>query len=125
MTDGVGLWDLTSGRPLTFLPIGHVPTVLFEPSGALLTGGASLLRFSIQADSAAPEVLRIGKAQKLPFPGNNGAIASSRDGRVVAQAQPFQDGGLVRHPDLPEPPIKLSPHEDVRYIDVSPDGRLV
>ncbi len=70
-------------------------------------------------------MLRIGKAQKLLFPGNNGAIASSRDGRVVAQAQPVQDGGLVGHPDLPEPPIRLSPHEDVRSIDVSPDGRLV
>jgi serine/threonine protein kinase/WD40 repeat protein len=126
MNDGVGLWDLTSGRPLTFLPIGSVPSIMFEPSGALLTSGASMLRFSIQAHSAAPEVLRIGKAQKLPFPGNNtGAIASSRDGGVVAQAQPFQDGALVGHPDLPEPPIKLSPHKDVRYIDVSPDGRLV
>lgn len=126
MRDGVGLWDLARGNPLTFLPLGRTWAVLFEPSGALLTNSPSgLLRFSIEADSTVPEVLRIGKAQKLPFPGNNGAIARSGDGRVMAQAQPFQGGALVWNPDLPEPPIKLSPHEDVRYIDVSPDGRLV
>jgi WD40 repeat protein len=123
MTDGVALWDLTSGRPLTLLPIRNATSILFEPSGALLTNGASLLRFPIQGDSAVPELLRIGKPQKLSLPGNNRAIASSGDGRLVAVAEPW--GGLVGHPDLPELPIRLSSHEDVRHIDVSPDGRLV
>ncbi len=124
MADGVALWDLTSGSPLTFLRLGH-SVVLFEPtSGALLTNGqAGLLRWPIQIDSAAPELLRIGPPQKLPLPGSWDQIAGSRDGRVLASAQRW--GGLVWNQDLPGPPIALSPHEDTRFINVSPEGRWV
>jgi WD40 repeat protein len=42
---------------------------------------------------------------------------------VLASAQ--GDGGLVLHADRPDQPVPLRPHEDARFIAVSPDGRLV
>jgi eukaryotic-like serine/threonine-protein kinase len=122
MLDGVGLWDLTTGNSLTFLPLMGNSGVLFEPSGALLTfGPAGVLRWPIAEDTAAPGLARIGPPQKLPLPWSGNEITSSRDGRVLASAQSW--GGLVWHQDLPGPLIWLSLHEDTRSIHVSPDGR--
>jgi hypothetical protein len=46
MHEGVGLWDLRTGKPLTFVPLSDVGPILFEPSGALLTyGPAGLFRW--------------------------------------------------------------------------------
>jgi WD40 repeat protein/serine/threonine protein kinase len=133
MTDGVGLWDLNSGKPLPFLPIGFTRYLLFEESGALVTNGSGgLLRFPIervadrrvtdQGDPAAPRSLRIGIAQKLPLPGSALQIASSRDGRVLASAQGW--GGLVWCQGVAGAPLRL-PHEDTNVIAVSPNGRWV
>jgi serine/threonine protein kinase/WD40 repeat protein len=124
MTDGVGLWDVATGDPLTFLPFTGNTGALFEPSGALLTfGRAGVLRWPIAGDSAAPGLVRIGPPQELPLPGSDNQIACSRDGWVLASAQYW--GGLVWHQDLPGPPIRLPPHEDTRFISVSPDNRWV
>jgi len=125
MLDGVGLWDLTSGRELPFLQLPGMNLALFEPSGALLTNGpASLLRWPVQAEPATPPLLRIGPPLKLSLPGSQNVLACSRDGSVIASPQLFQ-GGLVLHLDRPERPVRLTDHEDVRYIAVSPDGRWV
>ena len=41
MHDGVGLWDLPSGKELAFLDSPGTNFVLFEPSGSLLTNGSA------------------------------------------------------------------------------------
>jgi WD40 repeat protein len=42
MPDGVGMWDLTSGRELAFLELPGINWPLFvQPSGALLTNGSA------------------------------------------------------------------------------------
>ncbi len=124
MTDGVGLWNAASGTALDSLPLGHTFYVLFEPSGALLTNtAAGLLRWPVQADPAASELVRIGPPQKLPPPPTVANMACSQDGRVLAITQ--GDGGLVLHNDRPNQLVRLRPHYDVRRIAVSPDGRLV
>jgi eukaryotic-like serine/threonine-protein kinase len=123
MNDGVGLWDLAGGRPLAFLPIGFTRYPLFEAPGALLTNGpGGLLRFPLRADPASPGSVRVGAAQKLPVPGNDRQLATSRDGRVLASARGW--GGLVWRQDVAGPPLRLA-HEDTCYIAVSPDGRWV
>jgi WD40 repeat protein len=123
--DGLGLWHLTSGAPLVFIPSPGHRHVVFEPSGALVTNGPSeLLRWPIREDPAAPDLLRIGPPQTLPLPGSWMQIANSRDGRVLASGQ-GDGGGLVWRQSLPGPPLPLLPHEDVRSIGVSPDGRWV
>ena len=124
MSDGVGLWNLATGEPLTFLPTGTHYAVRFDPCGALLTSGNSgLVRWPIVVDPAAPGRLRIGPPEQLPLSGPSHRFGTSRDGRVVAKA--MRPGGLVWHQDRPGPPVALGPHEDNRYIDVSPDGRWV
>ncbi len=124
MHEGVGLWDLASGRELAFLQLPGMNMALFEPLGGLLTNGvAGLLRWPVQADPATPALLRIGPPLKLSLPGSQTIPACSRDGRVVASPQ--IQGGLVLHLDRPERPVGLTDHEDVRYIAVSPDGRWV
>ncbi len=122
MTDGVGLWDLPSGNPLAFFPERGMVIECAGSHALLSNGPAGLLRWPIQND-AATGVVRIGPPRNLPLPGNDCWIAARRDGRVVASAQRW--GGLVWHQDRPGKPIPLSPHEDTRYIAVSPDGRWV
>ena len=66
MWDGVGLWDLASGKELAFLQSPGSNYVLFEASGSLLTNGsAGLLRWPVQADAASPGLLRIGPPQVI------------------------------------------------------------
>jgi serine/threonine protein kinase/WD40 repeat protein len=126
MADGLGFWDRRTGAPLDFvrLPSG-LGNVVFEASGALLTDGSgSPCRWPVRPDPAVPELLRIGPPQRLPLPGTVGIqLACSPDGRVVACCQP--GGALVWHRDRPGNLVSLSPHEDARYISVSPDGRWV
>ena len=50
-------------------------------------------------------------------------MALSRDGRVVGVA--LGQGASVIHLDRPDQPISLGPHQDVRFVSVSPDGQFV
>jgi eukaryotic-like serine/threonine-protein kinase len=124
MADGIGLWDLHTGNELGFLDSPGTNYVLFEPSGALLTNGsAGLLRWPVQADTASPGLLRIGRSHKLSVPGPICHLARSADGRVIAVSQ--YQGGRVLHADRPDQPVVIGPHGDARYVAVSPDGRWV
>jgi WD40 repeat protein len=125
MQNGVGLWDLTSGKELAFFELPGSNFVLFAPSGALLTNGSAGLRRwpVVKAEPATQGLLRIGPPQKLSVPGPICHVAGSRDGRVIAISQ-FQ-GGRVLHADRPDQPVPLGPHDDARYVAVSPDGQLV
>jgi tetratricopeptide (TPR) repeat protein len=124
MYGGVGLWDLTSGKELPFLKLPGINLVLFEPTGSLLTNGtAGLLRWPVQSEPASAGLLRIGPPHKLSVPGTTLQIACSRDGKLLVSAQ-FQ-GALVLHADRPDQPVRLGPHDDARYVAVSPDRRWV
>jgi serine/threonine protein kinase/WD40 repeat protein len=124
MQDGVGLWELPGGRPLTFLSLGGNHGVgSFESSGALLSyGRTGQLRWPIEA-VGPPGTLRIGPPRPLPFPASPGPVATSRDGRVMASAQSW--GALVWHADKGDRLIRLAPQHDVRWVAVSPNGRWV
>jgi eukaryotic-like serine/threonine-protein kinase len=124
--EGVGLWDLATGKEFEFLKSSGSTAVLFEPSpsGALLTNGsAGLLRWPAKVEPDSPGVLRIGPPRKLSIPGPIVNVAASRDGRVIAVAQ-FR-GGRVLHLDRPGQLVVLGPHDDARGVAVSPDGRWV
>jgi serine/threonine protein kinase/WD40 repeat protein len=124
MSDGIALWDFPNGKQLDFLHTGTtMRSVRFEPSGALLaTGFTGLMRWSIEIKGSEPGVVRIGPMERLSLPVRSESMGMSRDGQVIAQA--VQWGGLVLHRNSPDPPLRL-PHDDTRYIDVSPDGRWV
>jgi serine/threonine protein kinase/WD40 repeat protein len=123
MPDGVALWNLPNGKPLTFLPAGHFKGVRFEPSGAVIgCGGAGLVRWSIDVQATTPATVRVGPPEKLALSESASEMGASRDGHVVAQARGW--GGMVWDRRSSRTPLRL-PHRDTRYIDVSPDGRWV
>ena len=95
MADGVGLWDLANGRPLTFLPTrGFASSVEFEPSGALVAcGEMGLVRWKIDIDATDSKTIHIGPQQQLLNSPGAKAMGMSHDGRIVAQAMGW--GGLV------------------------------
>jgi serine/threonine protein kinase/WD40 repeat protein len=124
MRDGFGLWDVASGKPLTFLPTGTTYCVRFERSGALLASGPTgLVRWSVQAVDATPEKLQIGPPEQLPVPGPGLDFSMSHDGRTIAKAN--LGYAWLWHQDRLAAPIVLGPHDDVRSVAVSPDGRRV
>src|SRR5262249_22454858 len=118
LRDGVGLWDLASGAEVGFLPADLTECVAFDASGALWTNGDSGVRRWPVADDPASEGVRIGPPERLLARSSRNQIACSRDGRVVAVA--WGNGGVVLHRDRPGQGVPLRPHDDVRYISVSP-----
>jgi eukaryotic-like serine/threonine-protein kinase len=132
MTDGFGLWDLGSGSELAFIPSGDRDnSVLFEPSGALLTlSTTGLSRWPAAKELNAAGELSIGPSEPLPLPRGHD-LGQSRDGRVIvtcdraAGAQQVYAGGWILHADRPKQPIRLDAGADIAWITVSPDGRWV
>jgi serine/threonine protein kinase/WD40 repeat protein/tetratricopeptide (TPR) repeat protein len=127
MDNGFGLWDLATGAHLAVVSGYDKPPVLFEPSGALLSNRPDgLWRWPVQRVgriSNPSHSLRLGPPERVPLPGSPHGIAASADGRVLASAQ--GGGALVLHADQLERPVRLGPHEDTRYVAVSPNGRWV
>jgi WD40 repeat protein len=118
---GVSFRDLAQCKELAFAPVGDTRSVVFESSNALLTGGATgLFHWPVRENVGVPGLLRIGPPTRLlPFWGEEFACSSDR--RVITTPQ--GSGGLVLDRDHPDQPIPLTPHTDVRYAAVSPDGR--
>ncbi len=132
--EGIALLDVARGEEIALLPLrGNCPLV-FEPSGELLTTGASgLLSWPVRFDSVSgrrsygpPKALTVRM-----LPGGHGA---SSDGRVLAISC-GQSAALVLHRERLTGPIvkdshdprlvRLEPQEDVRRCAVSPDGAWV
>ena len=115
---GVSLWDLGRRKQIAFVGTGNTRSAIFESSNALLTGGpAGLFRWPVK--ETAPRRLQIGPPARL-LPCRGELIGSSSDGRVISSPQ--GTGALVLETDHPDRPIALTPHDDVRYTAVSPNG---
>src|SRR5262249_49177978 len=124
MADGPRIWDLTSGRQIAWLPIGHTNCVWFEPSGALLTSNQEALwRWPVSAAMTNGSPPRIGPPQRLPVPSIGEHISASRDGGVLAV--PLRHGATVVHADHPHQPVHLWPHDNTTLAATSHDGRWV
>jgi serine/threonine protein kinase/WD40 repeat protein/Tfp pilus assembly protein PilF len=123
MYDGFGFWDLWSRKELPLVKVKGSTHVLFERAALLANAKAGLLRWPVRADASSGGWLRVGPPERLAVPGSPLQLAQSADGRVTACPQPW--GAYVVLAERPQQPIKLWPHDDVRYIAVSPDGRWV
>jgi eukaryotic-like serine/threonine-protein kinase len=117
---GVLLWDLDLGTELAALPIGVSHHVMFEPSGDLLTSGASgVNRWPTQLDLDRGE-FRIGPPRQLPLPAGPCAIDEDRLGKIVALAH-FKDAHVL----TPKGEIRVDPLDDCRSVAVSPNGEFL
>jgi Tfp pilus assembly protein PilF len=122
MTDGVGLWDLDHDAAAASLPIGYTQSLLFEPSGDLVTTGqAGTLLWPVRASPGNADELRVGPPELLSALEGTGAIDQSRTGRLLGV--PLGNGAAVLDLDRRRPPTHLGPQADVRSIALSPDGR--
>ena len=121
-TSGVGFWDIDRDVSVGWLPIGLTRSLLFEPSGDLVTmGRTGLARWPVHASPADPSSLRVGPPALLST-SKGERIDRSRDGRFLAYCQDYASP-IVIDRDHPKSRIRLGPQADVRYIAVSPDGR--
>ena len=115
---GAVLWDLARGTELAFLPIGNAWSLMFEPSGDLITNGVD--RRAAVAGSPRPDrgEFRIGPPRRLRLPASLGGIARDRSGRIVAKAN-----HNYAYVATPERTIRVGPLDDCRGVAVSPDGQ--
>ena len=115
---GAVLWDLARGTELAFLPIGNAWSLMFDPSGDLITNGSmGVQRWPIQLDTDRGD-FRIGPPRQLRLPASLGGIAGDRSGRIVAKAN-FNYAYVA----TPERTIRVGPLDDCRGVAVSPDGQ--
>jgi serine/threonine protein kinase/WD40 repeat protein len=130
--DGVRLWDVASRQEVAFLNAGHHEAVVFHPDGTrLYTFGRTGLRcWPIRPDSRGPNTLRIGPAEMLGPPGEQGWFrgARSADGRLIASGDHrdnHRDRLYLFSPDRPAERTVLGDRFKFSRIAVSPDGRWV
>jgi len=131
-TDGVGLWDLETGREVGFVHAeSRANRVLFQPSGSLLTlvpGG--LLRWPIAYDPKARHSPIAGPPERVALPFGDD-LAQSGDGRIIVSCDRSvgttqrDAGGWILDTGHPGKPIHLDIGNDIGRIMISPDGRWV
>jgi WD40 repeat protein len=131
-SDGMALFDLETGRELAHMPIPNsYITAHFDGVGNLLASGHNgFFRWPVRLDPASRGRLVIGPPESLPFHGGQSYIATSRDGRVIAQSmfngygtQQYA-GGWILHPNSPTP-RQVDAGSSMHWNDVSSDGRWV
>ena len=125
---GVRLFDLATFREAAFLDLGRSETILFHPDGDLLTysGEHGLHRWPVRPDPEQPAgAVLVGPPQLLQMPpaelysnwaalGPNGQVVAADIGRRQA---------VLLNTDHPEERTVLGPHQGVRCVSMSPDGR--
>jgi WD40 repeat protein/tRNA A-37 threonylcarbamoyl transferase component Bud32 len=124
MRDGTRLWAMDSGEELAYLPTGFTFTVLFQPSGDLLTcdhDGLGLERWPIRPDPARPGGLRIGPRETL-LRGQVVRVSQSKDGKTLVAFLDRQ-GAVVLRAEAPGQVGPLLPQDGTNVASVSPDGR--
>jgi YD repeat-containing protein len=124
-SNGTVLWDMATGNELAHLRTGLTFSVLFQPSGELLTSSQlnGLMRWPIRPRPEALGEYRIGPPEPL-VPGRTDGVAQSKDGRTVAVAVSGQ-GGQVVDLDQPGAGKPLLPHPGTNKVSLSPDGQWV
>ncbi len=127
MGEGVRLWDLNSGRELTFLPIGLTSSVGFVSVNrrrALLTcGSAGLQRWPITELGEPARRLRIEMPHSIRLPMSPTVVSVCDDRRTAIVSS--EDSGVAVIVDLDTESVRctLSPHPSVSEGMLSPDGR--
>lgn len=120
-TDGVIIFDLSSGEELTRLPLGDTIGCLFLNNGELLTSGARGV-FSWAVDHQ-PAGSTIGPPRQLAaWPAER--LARNADGSVIAAAAKVQ-GAVVLDKIRPTIRNTLLAHEAAAFVSINPDGSLI
>jgi WD40 repeat protein len=127
MENGLGFWDLETGKLLTAEAEPGILRVLFEPSGALLTCGATgTFRWPVRMVESR---LLVGPREPVAQLPPACDLAIDRDGRTLAasakKAKPFAQHAGVRVllTDKAQPPRIFDRDLSTENIALSADGR--
>jgi eukaryotic-like serine/threonine-protein kinase len=127
MRPGVRIVRPSDGVGLACLPIGYCDEALFLPEGSLLTyNDQGLCRWPVKRLTGG--ALLMGPPQPLaPIAPRAGLIthglAASASGRLVGAAYGDRRGSVLFDPAHPWRQTWLAPHDGVRDLAISPDGR--
>ncbi len=124
---GLGFLDILTGEELGFVAGTYsVWRTFFDRTGSLWTSEAgSLIRWPVRPVTTSASRWRVGPPEwvaSLPDQMET-TLGVSRDGQVAAFS--LGRGARVVHRGSPRRMLQLGPQYDVRYVDVSPDGRWV
>ena len=129
LSHGLAVFDLETGRELDVVqsPQGaDCHGYCFDGAGNLFANTTSLtaiFRWPLHSQPGRPTQLTLGPVEQLPFPASHGRdVATSRDGRVVAQAT-WGPGAWVLLPGGKQ--ARQLTTGSMIYVSVSPDGRWV
>jgi serine/threonine protein kinase/WD40 repeat protein len=129
--DGVFLFDLETGPVLGPMPGTRNAKVAFDQNGNLLTNGFDgFRRWPVRPNANNPEWLQVGPTELLEFNRGDRGIATSNDGRVLAQSMwsgygmEHFAGVWILQPGVAAP-RRLEAGAGVNGCSVSPDGRWV
>jgi serine/threonine protein kinase/WD40 repeat protein len=130
---GVAIFDLQTGRKLAETPASMIAdgrlNAAFDGLGNLLTNGFDgLYRWPVRPDPTRPGQSKVGPPARLSSEWCNGSIATSHDGRVIAQCMwtyaGMPGGGWIMHPNRPKP-YGVEQGSNTACCSVSSDGRWV
>jgi WD40 repeat protein/tetratricopeptide (TPR) repeat protein len=121
--EGVAVWDARTMASVAFLPLRGSWHVQFTATGLHIPVRNDLFEWPIHEEAGG--AVRLGPPERLPVWPVNPKLALDRsaDGRVIACA--LGGGAIVLHHDGTGKTVHLRPHDDVRYVAVSPDGKRV
>lgn len=118
------LWDWQTGERIAALPKAYLRASVFhQPTGDLITIGRNgVLRWPIQTESQS---VQVGPPQTLWPPASN-----MMDGAISATGKPLAfvldgEGGVVLDPDHPSAYWRMTGHDNMSYVAISPDDRWI
>lgn len=119
---GLVFFDLHTGGVLGFCALEHSPMAhprRYVPGGGWLTGGHQAAFWPARRDPDNPHTLHVGPPRRLASAVHH-ALDATPDGKYCVV--PRGSHAVVLERDRPEVRVELSPHTDVRYCAISPDG---
>ena len=122
--DGLRFWDVANRELVGLIPLEGGNCVVVQPDGKglFVSSTKGLVRRALALNLPGGEI-RVGAAEPL-WPAELEQLSLSRDGLTLAAADPAGSRVLVFNLRDPAKPKSLGRHPGVRFVSLSPDGRV-
>jgi len=122
--DGLRFWDVANRELVGLIPLEGGNCVVLHPDGKGLyvSSAKGLSRLALSLDPPGGQI-RVGAAEPL-WPAELEQISLSQDGMTLAASDAAESRVLVFDLRDPTKPRPLGRHAGVKFVSLSPDGRL-